>query len=135
MNGRILAIGLAGILGFTSCTQIKGDRNLGQFSYLSVGGDAEGMDLSPEGVKVSNINNSVAFKDASKTVEAMFSAYLTLSGIKYSLGKYYSHEGAALKSSETVKLEELRNAKSATEGQNALEALRINTEAASVVTP
>lgn len=125
MNGRILAIGLAGILGFTSCTQIKGDRNLGQFSYLSLGGDTEGMDLSPEGVKVSSINNSVAFKEGTELVKAMWSSYLTFAGLRYSLGRYYDQESKVVAAEKSVKLEELRNAKSVTEGNQALEALRI----------
>jgi len=113
-----------------SCTTYNGTTpGGGSYAATYVGTRATGIDHTPAGFK-GDLDNSVAFKDASTTVRAMFQSYLTMAGLKYSLGKYYDQEAKVVSANKAVKIEELRNAKSATEGQNALEALRITTPVA-----
>lgn len=112
-------------LPLAACTMATGDRTAGKYFFGSVGGDVEGLNQTPDGISAGAINNSASFKSAVAAVKGMWTGYLTAAGLKYSLGKYYGHEGKVVDADKAVKLEELRNAKSAEQGRQALEALKL----------
>lgn len=70
-------------------------------------------------------NAADSLKSAVAAAKSAWSAYLTANGLKYVMGKYYNQQGKVTDAGTTVELEKLRNAKSATEGENALKALEL----------
>jgi hypothetical protein len=59
----------------TSCTNIKGDRNAGTYSYSSFAGNAKFGELGPEGIRNGEIDNSTGATIAKDSVEAIGRAY------------------------------------------------------------
>ncbi len=76
--------------------------------YSALGGNAKG--ITKDGI--AEVNNSLAFGKVTETVRGMWTNYLMAEGIKYLADKYYGVQGAEISAAETVKLEELKNAKS-----------------------
>jgi hypothetical protein len=105
----------------SSCMGYRGGQNP---TLLAIGLDANKITL-PGGAIFEGLNMSKALGDTLKQVKGMWMSYLLTNGLKYMAGKYYSLEGQKLGSSTTIKLEELRNAKSLAEGEQALKALQL----------
>lgn len=114
MKTSLLFLLLSLLAWLPACTVASGNG----WKYSSVGGDAEGISAAG----IARVNNSTAFGKGADTVKGMFTNYLLAEGIKYLGGKYYDAKGAEVSSAETVKLEELRNAKSAADAEAALKA-------------
>jgi len=94
-------------------------------TYLGiVGGDASLIEI-PNKLTIKDLNTSIAFSSTVKAVKDMWSNYLISEGLKYVAGQYYNHEGQVLKASTSVKLEELKNAKSAADAAAKLEELKL----------
>ena len=131
MAMRSLALLLLACLPFTACTSVKGPG----WSYASLGADTEGINVSAAGFSAVKINQSAALGQVTDTIKGMWTNYLMAEGLKYLAGKYYDQEGTVISSAETVKLEELKNAKSAADASAALETLKANhaAEAAAAV--
>lgn len=96
-------------------------------TYASLGGDTTLMKSDAGGFSFASNQNSAAFRDVLKQVRLSWQSYLVAEGLKFLSGRYYDHEGKVVDSATTVKLEELRNAQSLAEGNQALEALKITT--------
>lgn len=92
--------------------------------YASLGGDTLGHKQDASGFSFRSNRNSPAFVKLMDTVEKMWKNYLLLQGLEFALGKYYTHEGKLVDASTTVKLEELRNAKSVADAEAALKMLQ-----------
>lgn len=124
MHHTILSVILLAILAFmfgtTGCVVYKNADTY----FGAVGTDADEVE-TPEGLRIVKMNNSVAFKETAKLVDKMWKAYLTLQGFKFVAGKYYDHQGKVVDGETTVKLEELRNAKSEADAAAALEQLKL----------
>lgn len=84
-----------------------------------------GHNQNATGFSFASNNNSAAFVKLMDTIEKMWQNYLVAEGLKFALGKYYTHEGKVVDAATTVKLEELRNAASVAEAEHALEALKL----------
>lgn len=112
----LLALGL-----LCSCTQMEGTG----WKYTSLGGNMAGS-ITPAGFSGS-VNNSDAFRDVIKQVRLSWQSYLVAEGLKFLSGRYYDHEGKIVDAGTTVKLEELRNARSLAESNAALETLKLTT--------
>lgn len=121
-----------GLLVLPSCTVANGNGTA--WSYKSVGGDFTGT-LTPAGIN-GTVNNSTAFGKATDTIKGMWTNYLMAEGLKYLSGKYYDAKGAEVSSAETVKLQELKNAKSVADAEASLKVLEANhaAEAAAAAT-
>lgn len=87
--------------------------------------------------KVKKLNQSTAFGKTADTIKGMFANYLMAEGLKFVAGKYYDFKGSELSTAESVKLEELRNAKSVNDANAALKVLKAEqaAEAAATVIP
>lgn len=57
-----------------SCTIMTGNRTAGTFAYASVGGDATGLKLTPDGVEAASVDNSKSFNTGVKTVGTVVAA-------------------------------------------------------------
>lgn len=125
----LCAVFLSGCL--TSCTTASGNATAGTWTVKSLGGDVG--EISPGGMK--GMNNSAALTKAADTVKGMFSNYLLAEGLKYLGGKYYDNKSAELGASQSVKLEELRNAKSVTDADAALKAAKQAAELEAAAAP
>lgn len=101
-----------------ACTSVKGTG----WSYNSFGGDAKGIHVSADRFEVTELKQSAALKNVTETIRGMWTNYLLAKGIEYMADKYYAHEGKIVSSAETVKLEELKNAKSVADAEAALKA-------------
>lgn len=95
--------------------------------YASLGGDTSGMKSDASGYSFNSNSNSAAFKDVIKQVRLSWQSYLVAEGLKFLSGRYYDHEGKIVDAGTTVKLEELRNARSLAESNAALETLKLTT--------
>lgn len=91
-----------------------------------IGLDADEIALK-SGAKLKKVNTSIAFTASAETVRKMFANYLTAQGLRFLGGKYYDHQGQIVSADQTVKLEELRNARTLAEGERALKAMEITT--------
>ena len=114
---------------FPACQSAQGTG----WKYRSFATDTEGLDVSAEGIKAQTINQSTAFGKVTDTIKGMWTNYLLAEGLKYVAGKYYDNQGAELSGQQTVKLEELKNAKSAADASAALETLKVTTAAEGAV--
>lgn len=95
--------------------------------YASLGGDTTKMKADSAGYSFDSNSNSAAFRDVIKQIRLSWQSYLVAEGLKFLSGKYYDHEGKIVDSATTVKLEELRNAQTLAEGEQALQALKLST--------
>lgn len=64
------------------------------------------------------------FKATLASVQKMWSTYLITRGLEFVAGRYYDHAGKQIASSQAVRLEELRNAKSVADADAALKLLQ-----------
>lgn len=94
-------------------------------NYRSLGGDVDGYTQDSNGFSFARNNNSTAFMKTTEVVGEMFRNYLLARGLEFVAGKYYGLEGTKVGSAETVKLEELRNAKSAADAAARIEELKL----------
>lgn len=70
---------------FVSCTSMSGTRPDGsKFNYTSVGGDASDLDISPDGAKAREVNNSKSLISATKTIGTVVGTGLVVSGLNKS---------------------------------------------------
>lgn len=115
-------IHIAILIASISCTQVKHPT---AGTYTSLGGDMQGFSSNASGFGFSNNTNSSAFNATIKQIRVMWQSYLIAEGIKYITDHYYDHEGVQISADKEIKLEELRNAKSLAEGEQALEALKL----------
>ena len=121
-----MGLGIAALLIFwcASCT-IVNHPTAGY--YASLGGDTTKMKADSAGYSFDSNSNSAAFRDVIKQIRLSWQSYLVAEGLKFLSGKYYDHEGKIVDSATTVKLEELRNAQTLAEGEQALQALKLST--------
>lgn len=113
----IIALALA----CSSCTIVKHPT---AGTYASLGGDTSKMKSDASGFSFDSNSNSAAFRDVLKQVRLSWQSYLVAEGLKFLSGQYYTHEGKLVDAGTTVKLEELRNARSLEESKLALETLK-----------
>lgn len=92
--------------------------------YASLGGDTTQMKSDASGYSFGSNSNSAAFRDVLKQIRVSWQSYLVAEGLKFLSGQYYTHEGKLVDAGTTVKLEELRNARSLEESKLALETLK-----------
>lgn len=92
----------------TSCVIATGQG----WAYGTIGGDAEGLDINAQGMKVAKLETSKSLTEVAKLVSKMWNAYLVQQGLQWIGGKYYDHQNNLVAANQAVKLEELRNAKS-----------------------
>lgn len=121
-----MGLGIAALMLFwsASCTVVN-HPSAGY--YASLGGDTVKMKADAAGYSFDSNSNSAAFRDVIKQVRLSWQSYLVAEGLKFLSGKYYDHEGKIVDSATTVKLEELRNAQTLAEGEQALQALKLST--------
>lgn len=104
-----------------SCIVAGGDGWYG----ASVGTDAKRIKWNRDGFEAEEMNQSKGLQTVADTVKQMWQSYLMLKGFEFLTGKYYTHEGKLVDSATTIKLEELRNAASVAEAENALKVLKL----------
>ena len=112
---------VAAVVMMAGCTVV---RHPAAGMYASLGGDTAMMKSDASGFSFDSNSNSAAFRDVIKQVRLSWQSYLVAEGLKFLGGKYYDHEGKIVDAGTTVKLEELRNARSLAEGNLALETLK-----------
>jgi hypothetical protein len=95
------------------------------WGVASVGTDAQEMTANRDGFRVVGLNQSKGLQTVADTIKDMWQNYLLLKGFEFITGKYYTHEGKVVDAATTVKLEELRNARTLAEGEQALQALQL----------
>lgn len=117
----LIAAGIL-VMGLSSCTVVKHPT---AGTYASLGGDTQAFKSNAEGFDFASNNNSTAFRDVIKQIRISWQSYLVAEGLKFISGKYYDHQGQIVSADTSVKLEELRNARSLAEGEQALEALKL----------
>lgn len=105
----LLALASILLFMFTACTVARGNAN--GYTLASLGGDLEDVEITQNQFKARKVNNSTAFVAVLKQVRAMWQSYLALQGLEFLGDKYFDQQGQEIASSQTVKLEELRNAK------------------------
>ncbi len=115
---------LAGILlfMFTACTFAKHPT---AGLYASLGGDTDKFKADASGFSFDKNENSPAFIAGLKQIRAMWQSYLALQGLEFLGGRYYDKAGQEIASRQTVKLEELRNAKDIKTAELRLEELKL----------
>lgn len=64
-----------------SCTVMTGNRTSGMFTYASVGGDATGLKLTPDGVEAESVNNSKSLATAVKTIGTVVATDIVTDGV------------------------------------------------------
>lgn len=85
----------------------------------------QGFSSNAGGFEFANNTNSASFNTVVKQIRVMWQSYLIAEGIKYIADHYYDNQNIQLSSETEIKLEELRNAQSLAEGEQALEALKL----------
>ncbi len=100
------------------------DGNGGSTTFIAAGTDAESIDAMSTGFHAKNFNQSKGLKIVGDTVLKIWRAYLLEKGLEFLSGQYYTHQGKVVDSATTVKLEELRNAKSVADAEAQLEILK-----------
>jgi glutamine cyclotransferase len=97
-----------------------------------LGTDFREVELTDSQFKAAEVTNSTAFVDVTKRLKQAFDAYLLYQGLTFLGGKYYDKVGAEISSAETIRLNELSNAKSAAEAAEKTKQLGMMLEAAPV---
>ena len=97
-----------------------------------LGTDFREVELTDREFKAAEVTNSTAFVDVTKRLKQAFDAYLLYQGLTFLGGKYYDKLGAEISSAETIRLNELSNAKSAAEAAEKTKQLGMMLEAAPV---
>lgn len=120
-----ILLALAGILlfMFTACTVATGNGS--KWTVAALGSDITKLDINGAGLKADKIDNSTAFKEATKQIRNMWQSYLMLQGLEFLGGKYYDKAGQEISSAQTVKLQELQNAKDIKTAELRLEELKL----------
>lgn len=108
-----------------SCTQVKHPT---AGTYTSIGGDMNGLTADSEGFSFASNTNSPAFIATLKQIRVMWQSYLIAEGLKFVTDHYYDNQNIQISSEKEIMLEKLRNAKSLEEGEQALEALRLQSQ-------
>ena len=113
-----VSLGLCLASVFPACTTAEGAG----WKYASFATDTEGLEVSPSGMKAAKLNQSIAFGKTADTIRGMWTNYLISEGVRYFAGKYFDQAGTELSNQQTLKLEELRNAKSVADAEAAMQA-------------
>lgn len=114
------------IVALVSCMVNYGRTPDGsRYLTATTGVDADDFEVTPAGTHIKGLVESKGLQIVADTALKMWNAYLIKEGLIYSLGKYYSHEGKLVDSATTIKLEELRTAKSAQEAASHLKELEL----------
>jgi hypothetical protein len=121
---KVLTLLCLAVFSLSSCVAYKRDTTY----FGAVGLDADSIIL-PGQLEMRNVNMSRSFGAATKLVQQMWNAYLVQQGLQFLGGKYYDLKGQEVNSAQSIKLEELRNAKSLEDGKLKLEALKLTQEA------
>jgi hypothetical protein len=119
----IIALVLFVASSLSSCTFASGNGS--KWTVASLGSDITMMDITGAGFKADKIDNSTAFKEATKQIRNMWQSYLALQGLEFIGGKYYDKAGQEISSTQTVKLQELQNAKDIKTAELKLEELKL----------
>jgi hypothetical protein len=101
---------IALLFQLTSCTSVKLPSGARMDAF---GTDLDGVELTNDRFVASSIKNSPAFQEATKRLKQAFDAYLMYQGLVFLGGRFYDKAGAEISSAETIRLQELSNAKSA----------------------
>ena len=119
----IIALVLFVASSLSSCTFASGNGS--KWTVAALGSDISDLDITGSGFNASKIDNSTAFREASKQIRNMWQSYLMLQGLEFLGGKYYDKAGQEISSSQTVKLQELQNAKDIKTAELRLEELKL----------
>ncbi len=69
-------------LALPACTSMTGTRPDGsKYAYHSVGGDASNVDISPDGAKAAEVNNSKSFISGTKTIGTVVGTGIVVGGL------------------------------------------------------
>ena len=91
----------------------------------AMGSDISDLDVTGSGIKATKLDNSTAFREASKQIRNMWQSYLMLQGLEFIGGKYFDMAGQEISSAQTVKLQELQYAKDIKTAELRLEELKL----------
>lgn len=80
-------------------------------SFTALGLDAGVINVEGELI-MHDVNMSRSVEHGTKLIQKMWNSYLIQQGLQFVAGKYYDFKGKELASTQSVKLEELRNAQS-----------------------
>jgi hypothetical protein len=116
--GGLLIAALALIL--TSCMTASGAG----WKTTAIGTDASKYKVTAEGIEVTDLNQTKGLGKVLSAVEKMWRNYLVTVGLKYVAGKYYDYQNNLATQDTTLKLEQLRNAKSVADAEAALATLK-----------
>jgi len=119
----IIALAVFIAASLSSCTFASGNGS--KWTVAALGSDITNLDINSTGLKADKIDNSTAFKEATKQIRNMWQSYLMLQGLEFLGGKYYDKAGQELSSAQTVKLQELQNAKDIKTAELRLEELKL----------
>ena len=119
----IIALAVFIAASLSSCTFASGNGS--KWTVAALGSDITNLDINGAGLKAGKIDNSTAFKEATKQIRNMWQSYLMLQGLEFLGGKYYDKAGQEISSAQTVKLQELQNAKDIKTAELRLEELKL----------
>jgi len=119
----IIALAVFIAASLSSCTFASGNGS--KWTVAALGSDITNLDINSTGLKADKIDNSTAFKEATKQIRNMWQSYLMLQGLEFLGGKYYDKAGQEISSAQTVKLQELQNAKDIKTAELRLEELKL----------
>jgi hypothetical protein len=123
-RAALLGILVGCLIGMlASCTFASGNGS--KWTVAALGSDITKLDINGTGFKAEKIDNSPAFNAALKQVRVMWQSYLMLQGLEFIGGKYFDKAGQEISSSETIRLQELRNAKDIKTAELRLEELKL----------
>jgi len=111
------------IFSLSSCTFARGTGT--GYTLAAVGSDLTKVRITATEFTSDNVNNSTAFIEVTKRIKQMLDAYLVYQGLTFLGGKYYDHAGAEISSAQTVKIQELKNAKDIKTAELKLEELKL----------
>jgi len=111
------------LVGLSACTFARGTG--AGYTLAAVGSDLTKVRITATEFTSDNVNNSTAFMEVTKRVKQMLDAYLVYQGLTFLGGKYYDHAGAEISSAQTVKIQELKNAKDIKTAELKLEELKL----------
>lgn len=119
----------------SSCTSIYGNRDKGTFLYTTLGGDAKGLALTPEGATAESVVTSESFRQASDTIRRLVYAQVAGSVLRSAAQSWRSVSNAK-SAAGTARVQATEATKqSAISAQAATEQAKIASETEIATTP
>lgn len=85
MRATTTSLLLLSSLFISSCTSMTGTRPDGsKYAFHSLGGDAKNVDISPDGAKAAEVNNSKSLISATKTIGTVVGTGIVVAGLNKS---------------------------------------------------